>query len=136
MDDESDKTHENKFTKPIDYAIPVGGTRDPPLTPAAYLAAQRLPPNPPLDALDLGRILRLRLSRLTTEASGVQSQPLVRPVWPSFKTSSINVSYDLQYKIGIECLGEKERLESLVGPTSRITVDILPPAHDTHTVED
>ena len=75
MDDESDKIHDHKweFTKPIDYAIPIGGIANPPLL-QGYIAAQ--PTKPPLDSLDLGSVLGLRLSPLTTETSGVQSQPL------------------------------------------------------------
>ena len=68
---------------------------------------------------------------MKTDAQGALSKQLTRPVWPSFKTFNVNVSYDLMYEIGIECLGEKDNVNNLNYGKSRVT--ILPPSHDRET---
>lgn len=133
MDDESDKFHEYKWnlTDPVDYVVPVGGIKkntkadQPEVHPSKFDAAT---PSTPVEYLDLGDILKLRLTPLKTDAQGAMSEQLPRPIWPTFKTFSINVSYDIMYELTVECLGEKDIVNNHSFKSTSVV--ILPPAND------
>jgi hypothetical protein len=133
MDDESDKYHEYKwkFIDPINYAIPVGGIKDtnsiyqPEVPTSKFTTAT---PSSPVESLDLGNVLKLRLTPLKTDAQGAMSEQFPRPIWPTFKTFSINVSYDIMYELKVECLGETDTVNNYNFARTRVT--IVPPASD------
>lgn len=136
MDDESDKRLECnwKFIDPINYAIPVGGIKDstsvdqPEVPTSKFTTAT---PSSPVAFLDLGDVLKLRLTLLKTDAQGAMSEQFPRPIWPTFKTFSINVSYDIMYELQLECLGDRDIVNNYNFAKTRVT--IVPPASDTVT---
>lgn len=78
--------------------------------------------------MDLGNILKLRLTPLKTDAQGALSERLPRLIWPTFKTFSINVSYDIMYELKVECLDESDTVNNYNFAKTRFT--IVPPASD------
>jgi hypothetical protein len=133
IDDESFKYHDYRWelNDPINYTVPIGGIKatgsihQPEVPLSKYLNAT---PSSPAEFLDLGSILKLGLTPLKTAAQGAISEQLPRPVWPTFKTFSINVSYDIMYELKLECMDEIQTVNNY--NYARTEVVIVPPAHD------
>ena len=122
MDDEASKTHiiDIPFMGGIEpIAVPVirvdklsGPPSQSTLTKATQLA-------PPIDALDLGAHLKMRIGRTWVSTQGQAPVLFKRPLYPTFRTYNIALEYHLKWKIFVMCdtLGE-EPVEGL----ARVTI--------------
>ena len=65
-------------------------------------------------ALDVGRLLNLRVSRSQSSSKALpRTHSFEQPLWPGFGTYNITVRYDLRWKMNIECAGEKDTIWNL-----------------------